>query len=76
MKLMTVLMLVCCMQISAKSVSQNVTLKVRDAPLTKVFNEIKKQTGYTFIYTESMLREAKPVSMKVNNATLPETLDI
>jgi len=76
MKLTTILMLVCCMQISAKSSSQNITLKVRDAPLTKVFQEIKKQTGYTFIYTESMLKEAKRVSIDVSNSTLQEVLMI
>lgn len=76
MKLTAMLMLVCCLQISAKSISQNITLKVRDVPLTKIFNEIKKQTGYTFIYTESMLRESKRVSMKVTNSTLQEVLAI
>lgn len=76
MKLTTILMLVCCLQISAESVSQTVTLKVKNAPLTKVFNEIKKQTGYTFIYTESLLKESKRINLTVNNEPLDKVLNI
>ncbi len=76
MNFMTILLLVCCLQISAHVSSQGVTLNVKKAPLDKVFREIREQTGYTFMYTESMIKEAKKVSIQVKDSPLQEVLDI
>ena len=46
MKLTAIILLSCSMQLSAEANSQGITLNVRNAPLNKVFQEIKKQTGY------------------------------
>lgn len=74
MNLTAILLLASCLQISALGNSQGITLNVRNAPLTKVFHEIKKQTGYTFMYTETMLKESKRVSIDIENSTLQEAL--
>lgn len=76
MNLTAILLLACCLQISARGSSQGITLNVRNAPLTKVFHEIKKQTGYTFMYTETMLKESKKVSIEIKNSTLQEALTL
>lgn len=75
MNITAILLLICCLQVSARVSSQGVTLNVKNAPLNKVFREIKKQTGYTFMYTATMLKEAKKVSMNLKNSTLQEALD-
>src|SRR5258706_16289810 len=52
-KLMTVMkttafiLLAFCLHVSARSLSQTVTISGKDLPLSKVFTIIKKQTGYT-----------------------------
>ncbi len=46
------------MQASAKGYSQ-ITLHVANAPLEKVFESIKKQTGYVFFYTGTDIKNAK-----------------
>ena len=76
MNFMTILLLACCMQISAHVSSQGVTLNVKKAPLDKVFREIREQTGYTFMYTESMIKEARKVSIQVKDSPLQEVLDL
>lgn len=76
MNFLAILLLACCLQLSAHVKSQDITLNVRNASLDKVFREIKKQTGYTFMYTETMLRETRKVSLTVKNSTLREVLDI
>jgi len=76
MNFMTILLLACCLQISANVNSQAVTLNVKKAPLEKVFREIREQTGYTFMYTETMLKGAKKVSLQVKNVSLQKALDI
>lgn len=75
-KLTAIILVTCCIQVSAKVNSQGITLNVRNASLSKVFNEIKKQTGYTFMYTETMLKESNKVSIDVKNSTLQEALAI
>lgn len=76
MNITAILLLVCCLQVSARVSSQGITPNVKNAPLNKVFQEIRKQTGYTFMYTGTMLKKAKKVSMNVKNYPLQEVLSI
>ena len=64
MKLTTVLLIATCLQVSAKSYSQKVTLKENNISLVKVFEEIRKQTGYQFFYADEVLSTAKNVDVK------------
>jgi TonB-dependent starch-binding outer membrane protein SusC len=56
--------------------AQTVSLSVSHAPLKEVFAQIKKQTGYSFIYASEFLTHAKPVSFSVTNAQLEEVLGL
>ena len=76
MNLTIILLFAFCLQISARANSQGITLNVKNAPLNKVFREIKRQTGYTFVYTETILEESKKVSIDVKNSSIQETLSI
>src|SRR6185436_355027 len=75
MKLTTILTLAICINASANGYSQNVNLKEVNSSLDKVFKEIKKQTGYTFVYTKALLRKAGKITVSVNNAPLEQALD-
>ena len=75
MKFTVVLLLAGFVQVNAKGYSQ-ITLSEKNAPLQKVFKEIKKQTGYAFLYTDEVLRDAKKVSIEVKNASLEQVLAI
>lgn len=70
------LLLGVCLQAQAKGNVQYVSLRETNAPLTKVFKEIRKQTGYTFAYTRSALEQSKPVTIAVNRVPLQEALDL
>ncbi|MGX5817524.1 TonB-dependent receptor [Chitinophaga lutea] len=75
MKLTAFLLLVLVMQVRATAYSQKLSLHLRNAPLTKVLKEIRKQTGYTFFCNSDMLREKGNVSITVEQANLKEVLD-
>jgi len=75
MKLTTLLMIVAIMPVSAITFAQKVTLKVRNAPLSTIFQKIRKQTGYDFAYTGKTLENAKPVTISANNEDLTKVLD-
>ncbi|MDN5287871.1 MAG: SusC/RagA family TonB-linked outer membrane protein [Mucilaginibacter sp.] len=75
MKLTTLLMILMIMQVSAITLAQKVTLAVRNAPLTTVFQQLRKQTGYDFAYTGKTLEDAKTVTINAKNEELKTVLD-
>ncbi|MGN6166082.1 MAG: TonB-dependent receptor [Flavisolibacter sp.] len=75
MKLTAVLLLIACLQVSAKSNAQQVTLSEQNSSLKKVFKEIRRQTGYQFFYNSNLLDKAHEVSITVKNAPLSGVLD-
>ena len=74
--LIPILLLICSQQASARFSPQGITIDIKNESVNKVFREIKKQTGYTFRYTETMMKEAKKVSIDLNNSTLQKALFI
>lgn len=76
MKLIFLLLTVTCLQIRAESYAQQVTLHNKDIALGKVFEQIYDQTGFQFVCTTDMLKEAKKVSINVKNVPLEEVLEI
>ncbi|MEO6001333.1 MAG: TonB-dependent receptor [Chitinophagaceae bacterium] len=64
-----------CLHAHANDFKQKITLSEKNVPLAKIFKEIRRQTGYTFIYTELMLLKAKNVSINLRNALIEQVLD-
>ncbi|MBS1737718.1 MAG: SusC/RagA family TonB-linked outer membrane protein [Bacteroidetes bacterium] len=75
MKLIAVIMLASCLTASAKSFSQ-VSVSLKNADLEKVFAVIEKQTGYYFVYSKEVIKNANPVTIDVKNGKLDYVLDI
>ncbi|QEH42965.1 TonB-dependent receptor [Chitinophaga sp. XS-30] len=75
MRLTTILLLTFLMESSAEGFSQQrITLSRKDAAIRQVFQDIRKQTGYDFLYSNKVLASARPVSVSVQDATLDEVL--
>ncbi|MFS2186790.1 TonB-dependent receptor [Mucilaginibacter sp. Mucisp84] len=74
-KITTLVLLVAIMQVSASSYAQRINLSETNVSLKKLFKEIRKQSGYNFIYTESMMKGAKSVDIHVSNAAIVDILD-
>jgi TonB-linked SusC/RagA family outer membrane protein len=75
MKLTAVFLFAACLEVSAGTNAQTVTLSLRNSSLERVFKEVKKQTGYGFIYTREQLANTGNVNVDVKNAPLKEVLD-
>lgn len=75
MKLTAIMLLAACLQVSAGGYAQNVTLSEKNAPLEKIFQEIKKQTGYSFLYSSEVLKQARKVDIEVRDAPLTAVLN-
>jgi TonB-dependent starch-binding outer membrane protein SusC len=76
MKLTFILLTAAFLQLSARGLSQNVTLAFKDAPMEKVFREIEKQTGLGFLYTKRMLNDIPKVTINVKNAEVNDALKL
>ena len=74
MKLITLFLLVSVMQVSASSFAQRISLSKRNAPLIEVFNLIRLQAGYDFMFNASTLKSAKSVNIDVHNEELSVVL--
>jgi TonB-linked SusC/RagA family outer membrane protein len=68
------LLLALCLHASAESFSQKITLSVSNAPLSRVFDAISKQAGVSIVYKDELLKNAKPVTLNVKDATVEEVL--
>ncbi|WEK34860.1 MAG: TonB-dependent receptor [Candidatus Pseudobacter hemicellulosilyticus] len=75
MRLTAILLIAGMLQAHASGYSQTVSLSEKDASLQSIFQQIRKQTGFTFFYNESLLHKAGRVSIRVKNAPLTEALD-
>jgi TonB-dependent starch-binding outer membrane protein SusC len=75
MRITVLLLFIACMQVSARGVSQNITLSLKNVSLEKVFNEIKNQTGYSFLIDQRDIRKTNPVNVDIKDAPLAEVLD-
>ncbi|MDD4190892.1 MAG: SusC/RagA family TonB-linked outer membrane protein, partial [Mangrovibacterium sp.] len=77
MKLVSFLLLVCFLKVSANSYSQTVHIKLslQNIPLSEALKEIQKQTEFTFFYSVEDIREVKVSRIEFKKATLEEALD-
>ena len=75
-KLTGILLLAGCLQLSAKSYGQTITVSKTNAPLQEIFIDIYRQTGYFFMCKDNLLENAHKVNIQVREATLQEVLDI
>jgi TonB-linked SusC/RagA family outer membrane protein len=70
MRLTSILLLAACMQVSAHVHSQTVSFSGKNVPLEKIFAAVEKQTGYVFFFDESILKDARPVTIRTENSPL------
>ncbi len=74
MKLITILLVVGCVQLHARGFSQTISLTVKNHPLDRVLKEIGNQSGYFFFYRYNELQDAKRVTLHLKNVPLEKAL--
>jgi TonB-linked SusC/RagA family outer membrane protein len=76
MRITTVIIITAIMQVSATTYAQRITLNQNNVSLHRVFLEIRKQSGYDFVFDIKLMRKAKPVNIQVSNASIDQTLNL
>lgn len=54
---------------------QKITLNVQNKPITEVLSEIERQSGYTFSYNPDLLKEIRPITIEVTDASIQAVLE-
>jgi TonB-linked SusC/RagA family outer membrane protein len=62
------------LQFSFAADAQRITLLKKNSSLEFIFEEIHKQTGYEFLYTDEMMKETKPLNVNFKNETVQDVL--
>ena len=76
MKLTAIFIVLFALQSMAESFAQ-VTLREKKAPLEKVLQAIKKQSGYDLVYQKEMVRsKGRPVAIQLRNVSLLTALEL
>ncbi|OQP63948.1 hypothetical protein A3860_21220 [Niastella vici] len=76
MRITAFILLVACIQVSAKVASQTVTLSEKEATLQSIFKKINRQTGYQFFYKDNLLNKVGKVDISVRNLPVEDALKI
>lgn len=70
------IMLIIVLYLAAPTASRRVSISGKNLRLEAVFTEIRRQTGFEFIYESSLLADSKPVTLNVKEASVGEVLTI
>jgi TonB-linked SusC/RagA family outer membrane protein len=74
MRLTIFLLITGCLAVHAAGYAQKVNLSVRNAGIESVCLDIKKQTGYFFLYDAAILKKSGTVSLELKNTELTDAL--
>lgn len=69
------ILLIAFLQITLAANAQKISLSKRNAPLTEIFKELRKQSGYDFVINKDQIKIAKPVTILVNGDDLINVLN-
>lgn len=75
MKLTGVIVLMALMQVSAATFGQNLTLKEDNVSISKIFWEIRKQTGYNVLMKSNKLNTTQRINVSFENTPVTVVLD-
>ena len=74
-KLTGILILMACLQVSAKTTNaQRLSISLKNGSLKELFAQIEKKTNYTFFYDVTILKNSKPVTIEVKDASVEDIL--
>ena len=76
MRLTAFLLLCCCVQLPARTLSQKITASFKEAKLSEVFDELSRQSGLSIVYTEHALANTRPVTVAIKDRTVTEALQL
>jgi TonB-linked SusC/RagA family outer membrane protein len=75
MRITTLLILIAALHVSARTSAQKVTLSADNITFEEFFNQLKKQTGYSFLLKDGLIPADQKIAVHVNDVPLEQVLD-
>ncbi len=75
MKLIILLLITAIFQVQATTYAQKITLNEKNKSLTLILEKISSQSGYDFVYGNTLVLQAKPISIELKNVDFTEALE-
>lgn len=75
MRLTIFLLVMTILQVNARTKAQTITLKVQNSSLVEVFHSLETQSSYGFFWSDRLIKQAVPVTVDLQNATIETALD-
>lgn len=75
MKLTAIMVIVFCLQVSAKTYAQKISIKEKDVSVKKILAEIEQQSGYDFFYDNKDIKSLGSTSFQVKEVSVATALD-
>jgi TonB-linked SusC/RagA family outer membrane protein len=75
MKLTSILILATCLHVSARGIAQTFTIRLTGKSMEQAFRDVTRATGYRFYCKKSILSDAKPVTLSIQDGSIKAILD-
>ena len=75
MKLTVAILIIGLTQVSA-AINAQITIKEKNIPLQTALKTISHQSGYDFIYSDQVFKDAHPISLNLSNASIETALNL
>ena len=62
--------------VASNAMSQNITLDIKDKPLSKAISDIEQMTDYHVFYNSKLVDLSQKITIRIRNASLEEALDL
>src|SRR5260221_7367279 len=74
-KLTGIFILIACLQVSARTSAQRLSISLKNGSLEKLFTEIEKKTSYVFFYDVTILKNTKPITVEMKDVSVENILE-
>jgi TonB-dependent starch-binding outer membrane protein SusC len=76
MQLTALFFLTCALSVTARTVSQTITLSAKNMPVEKVFSAIEDQTGYVLLVNKGIFKKSERITVDVKEMKLNKFLSL
>lgn len=76
MKLTALLLILTFLHVRADTYAQKISVTADKAKITNVIGQIRKQTDFDFLYNNSTVKNARPITLNVRNMELEKVLEL
>lgn len=75
MKLTAIIVLICCLHVSAAGYSQQISLSEKNTSLKNVLQKLRKLSGYQLLYDAQLIEKSNPVTLTLVNVPIGFALE-